>query len=1091
MKRLTLRLLALAILGLFFLQHATAQDHLSVAKAFVQDKADELSISKRQASDLLLGSSHQSEDIGVTHFYFQQHIGGVPVHKAVLNVHVGKDNKVLTHGSSFVPDLETRVVSSRAVLSARQALEALIVAMDYPAKEALSVKETKGGPTQEVVFDKGKISMEDIPVSLIYQSLEDGSVRLAWNILIDEPGGQNYWTIRVDAVTGEILEKENLVIHCNFGDAPHTHRAGSEGPYHVEQLMLANAAANAAPAVGGGSYRVFAMPLESPIHGARTLVTDPADAVASPYGWHDTNGAPGAEFTITRGNNVHAGLDLAAPNGVDTGSEPNGGAELVFDFPFDPNAAPDTYRPAAVTNLFFWNNLVHDFAYKYGFTEAAGNFQVNNYGRGGSANDDVRAEAQDYSGTNNANFATPSDGSRPRMQMFVWNQGLSSVTVNSPAPAVYTNIGNAGFGPLNFDMSGDLALSNPIDACTAPGASIAGKIAVIDRGTCPFVDKVLAAQGAGAIGVIICNNAAGDPITMGGTGAVTIPSLMMTDVDCFALKMLMQSGTVNVSLSRVLKQYDSDFDNGVIAHEYGHGISNRLTGGRTNVNCLGNQEQMGEGWSDWYGLMMTLKPGDSPTTPRGIGTYVSGQTPFGGGIRPTRYSTDMSVNTATYNTIKTVSVPHGVGYVWCGMLWDLTWAMIEDHGFATGFDVAMWLVNDGMKLQPCSPGFVTGRDAILAADQARYGGANSCRIWEVFARRGLGYSASQGSSNNVMDGVEAYDLPDYDNDGYSCKEDCNDLNAAINPGAFEACDGIDNNCSGQIDEPGPPPSPWTTANVGFANGNTVYTPCPAVNPTFTVQASGNSVQSADTEHLVSRMICGTNASITVKISSLNGGGWAGITMRESAAPGSKMVALKTQIGNNVIREVRATANGFKQSQSSPSNPANVWLRINRIGNSFQFYVSTNGTTWQLTGSTTVVMNNCLMVGMFAESINVNTVTTAAFNNVSVTGGGALIAPVTTAQAIDAPAMPEVAVFPNPSNGTLNIDLAQYAGRAVRLELFSAQGQLLKTVEIDEVQTQIEQMNLSAFENGMYMLRVQSEGLPEVSRRVVLSKAGKQ
>ena len=88
-------------------------------------------------------------------------------------------------------------------------------------------------------------------------------------------------------------------------------------------------------------------------------------------------------------------------------------------------------------------------------------------------------------------------------------------------------------------------------------------------------------------------------------------------------------------------------------------------------------------------------------------------------------------------------------------------------------------------------------------------------------------------------------------------------------------------------------------------------------------------------------------------------------------------------------------------------------------------------------------------------------------------------------------MPEVAVFPNPSNGTLNIDLAQYAGREVRLELFSAQGQLLKTVEIDEVQTQIEQMNLSAFENGMYMLRVQSEGLPEVSRRVVLSKSGKQ
>ena len=64
----------------------------------------------------------------------------------------------------------------------------------------------------------------------------------------------------------------------------------------------------------------------------------------------------------------------------------------------------------AVTNLFFWSNRYHDRLYQLGFNEAAGNFQQDNFGRGGLGNDFVRAEAQDFSGTNNANFATPPDG---------------------------------------------------------------------------------------------------------------------------------------------------------------------------------------------------------------------------------------------------------------------------------------------------------------------------------------------------------------------------------------------------------------------------------------------------------------------------------------------------------------------------------------------------------------------------------------------------------------------------------------------------------------------------------------------------------
>src|SRR5690606_33423867 len=97
--------------------------------------------------------------------------------------------------------------------------------------------------------------------------------------------------------------------------------------------------------------------------------------------------------------------------------------------------------------------------------------------------------------------------------------------------------------------------------------------------------------------------------------------------------------------------------------------------------------------------------------------------------------------------------PHGIGFVWSTMLWDLTWALIDEYGFdpdiyegTGGNNIALQLVVDALKLQPCSPGFVDGRDAILQADVLANDGVNRCLIWSVFADRGLGLSASQGSS---------------------------------------------------------------------------------------------------------------------------------------------------------------------------------------------------------------------------------------------------------------------------------------------------------------------------------------------------------
>src|SRR5690606_32595854 len=302
-------------------------------------------------------------------------------------------------------------------------------------------------------------------------------------------------------------------------------------------------------------------------------------------------------------------------------------------------------------------------------------------------------------------------------------------------------------------------------------AAINGKIALVKRGNCNFTVKVKKAQDAGAKAVVVVNNVTGALIyNVGEDPKIVILSVMISMNDGNPIINAVLNGTtLNGSVPKEGHwdgYKDGTFDNGIMAHEYGHGISKRLTGGPNNGSCLNNNEQMGEGWSDYMALVMTIEPGDQGTDGRGVGTYAVSQPPTGVGIRPTRYSTNMSINPSTYNTIKTAAIPHGVGYVWATMLWEMTWELIDEYGFdpdlyhgTGGNNLAMQLVMDGMKLQPCSPGFVTGRDAILQADLNNNEGENQCRIWKAFAKRGLGYSASQGSPNSTADGVEAFDMP--------------------------------------------------------------------------------------------------------------------------------------------------------------------------------------------------------------------------------------------------------------------------------------------------------------------------------------------
>ncbi len=724
----------------------TALDHLR-AESFTRSALgpDDTTIEARD-----LNTTRRGE---VTSVWVRQRLAGIEIHGADVSVVIAPDGRVLQQHESLSRRSQKQAPSPQPSLSARDAIESAANHLQLERTAPLEALTPPVGAELATRFSRGGLSLDEIPARLNYVPTSDGPLRLAWNLVLRVPSNEHWWNLLVDAENGEILERYDWVRR--------------------------------------DSYRVFELPLESPDEGVRTLATDPADATASPYGWHDTDGLAGAESSQTVGNNAETQEDT---DGNDFGGlRPSGGAGLDFEFPLDLNQPPGDSQEAAITQLFYSTNRAHDIFYAYGFDEASGNFQRNNYGRGGLAGDPVIADAQDGAGMNNARFGSPPDGTEGRMEMFLFDEGSNTaVIVNSPAGLGILAAGPAEFGPTagSTGHPGPGNLVRAVDAANAAGpttldgcspllnpAEISGNIALIDRGACFFVEKVVNAQNAGAIGVVIANNAGNSVITMAGSDpSIAIPALFIGQGDGAALASQLQAGNaVNVTLQAGVYR-DGAFDTGIVVHEYGHGVSSRLAGGPSNANCLFSAHGggMGEGWSDFFGLALTAKPGDQGSDSRPIGTFVLEQTASDAGIRSHPYDTDLADNPLTFADIATQFQPHGTGEVWAVTLWDLYWILVAAYGFDAdlvggdgGNNRVLQLVVDALKLQSCEPTFLEGRDAILLADAAA-GGADECFIWTAFAKRGMGTGASDGGVESSLSVTENFSRP------AQCAEFCGD-----------------------------------------------------------------------------------------------------------------------------------------------------------------------------------------------------------------------------------------------------------------------------------------------------------------------------
>ena len=368
---------------------------------------------------------------------------------------------------------------------------------------------------------------------------------------------------------------------------------------------------------------------------------------------------------------------------------------------FPPSTFPDVY-PGTV-NLFYAINVIHDYLYSIGFTEALWNFQQDNFGKGGIGRDAVSGQVQDGSGINNANFGTPSDGSTPRMQMFLFTEAAQ----------------RRSDGDFDFDVIAHELYHGVSNRSAGKGET-------------------------GCLGITAAGESNGQ-----GEGWSDFLAESMSDDDATGEFV---TGNFDRGIRRLPKtnfrySYASINQRGLTRRDTRAAVDIDTTAGTGSIPFA--VHRTGEVWSatlwDMRELLIMKDPnGVFFDGPRRLGTGANffigyRQVQSVDALHPIDYRASFNTNDA--GTLKPTEHATRPG---------LVAAEVAARGNRTGplatavrngGRLADTLVLRGLQVGPCNPTYVDSRDAILLADRELTGGENQAVIWRAFASHGIGQGA--------------------------------------------------------------------------------------------------------------------------------------------------------------------------------------------------------------------------------------------------------------------------------------------------------------------------------------------------------------
>lgn len=737
---------------------------------------------------------------------FRQTLNGAPVHHRSLNVLLDRSYRPVAVSGYFAP-VDAAAVPAFGLDGAQAIADAWTHLGGRLLPNLLSRMETRGGwDRYNTPVIEGSHVFERAPrVRRVYYPRAAG-VEPAYEVELFATARQNRqlaaYTLVVSALDGRILHRRNLK-----AEAAYTYRtfADASAPHAPHDSPLGNA--------------LTPFPGTSPTDpvnrsgGATQLITLEHAGIVTGDPWLAD------DATTTKGNHVEACIDVfdtpvsgLISNPLNTCDpilgdiEPPLTGPNTFDYPIEPGEDPShpNAKAAAAVSLFYAINWMHDVWYNHGFDEVSGNAQKSNYGRGGVENDPMIAQGQDASGRGNANMSTPSDGSSPTMQQYLFDgPSIGEVRITAPSDSGALRWAGAQFGPDDYDLTGTVAVANeiggdnPTDGCgfalpalplplvalpsipAPPQLSLAGKIALVDRGTCNFTSKAQFAALSGAVGVIVVNNVDGEPFGMSNGDLpisglpipinptdvlYRIPAIMIRKADGDTIKSLLAAGeTVTMRLQREPSiDIDATLDNQIVAHEYFHYVHHRLTDSSNQQSSA-----MSEGWGDIHGFMLGVRADDTavPGNDRFQGAYgIAGYSVnnFFAGIRRAPYSTDFDKNAFTFRHIAdgeptpdggsgaSNSAVHNAGEIWANAMFECYASLLNDprHSFGEAQRRMRDYIIGGLKMTPANATYTEARDAVLsvvlASDAQDYR-----RCSAGFAKRGMGLNAIAPARSSV------------------------------------------------------------------------------------------------------------------------------------------------------------------------------------------------------------------------------------------------------------------------------------------------------------------------------------------------------